>query len=307
MAATNEEFAQKVELHAIPSLTLSDQQFLTGDAGGKAVTVAGELRIAQGSGQLPIVVLMHGSGGIGPGPQAWVSLFNAAGISTFTLDGFTGRGLTTVGSNQAALGRCNLIIDIFRSLEVLEKHPSIDVSRIALMGFSRGGQAALYASVERFRRMWKTSTSDFAAYIPFYPDCGTTYINDEIVAAKPIRIFHGTADDANSIANSKKYLARLTAAGANVELIEYPGAHHTFDNPLLFGKTIATPLQSVCDCDIREIEDGTLINAATGKPFSYDDQCVRLGPHVGGDHVATQHAYVAVSDFLGTLFGLPKN
>jgi hypothetical protein len=89
MAATNEEFAQKIELHAIPSLTLSDQQFLTSDAGGKAVMVAGELRIAQGSGQLPVVVLMHGSGGIGPGPQAWVSLFNTAGISTFTLDGFT--------------------------------------------------------------------------------------------------------------------------------------------------------------------------------------------------------------------------
>jgi hypothetical protein len=45
------EIAQRVELYAIPSLTMSDQQFLTGDTNGKPVTVAGEFRVAQGSGR----------------------------------------------------------------------------------------------------------------------------------------------------------------------------------------------------------------------------------------------------------------
>ena len=58
------DVAARTEIHAIPSLTISDQQFLTGDTNGKEVTVAGEFRIAQGSGKLPVVVLMHGSGGI---------------------------------------------------------------------------------------------------------------------------------------------------------------------------------------------------------------------------------------------------
>ena len=58
------EVAARVEIHAIPSLTLSDQQFLTGDGNGKPVTMAGEFRIAQGIGKLPAVVLMHGSGGV---------------------------------------------------------------------------------------------------------------------------------------------------------------------------------------------------------------------------------------------------
>jgi hypothetical protein len=57
--STPKEIAARVELYAIPSLTLSDRQFLTGDANGKPVTVAGEFRIAQGSGRLPVVVLMH--------------------------------------------------------------------------------------------------------------------------------------------------------------------------------------------------------------------------------------------------------
>jgi dienelactone hydrolase len=147
------EVAARVELYAIPSLTLSDQQFLTGDAAGKPVTVAGEFRIAQGSGRLPVVVLMHGSSGVGATMEAWVHQFNAMGISTFVIDGFTGRGLTAVGPNQALLGRLNLIVDIYRALDILAKHPRVDPERIVLMGFSRGGQAALYASLNRFNQL----------------------------------------------------------------------------------------------------------------------------------------------------------
>ena len=36
--------AARVELHAVSSLTLFDQQFLNGDANGKSVTVTGEFR-----------------------------------------------------------------------------------------------------------------------------------------------------------------------------------------------------------------------------------------------------------------------
>jgi hypothetical protein len=41
------EVASQVEIYTIPSLTISDQQFLTGDANGKLVEVAGEFRVAQ--------------------------------------------------------------------------------------------------------------------------------------------------------------------------------------------------------------------------------------------------------------------
>ena len=37
------DIAARVEIYAIPSLTISDQQFLTGDANGTAVTVAGQM------------------------------------------------------------------------------------------------------------------------------------------------------------------------------------------------------------------------------------------------------------------------
>jgi len=49
--SATKQFAARTELYSIPSLTLSDEQFLKGDAGGKSVLVSGQLRIAQGSGR----------------------------------------------------------------------------------------------------------------------------------------------------------------------------------------------------------------------------------------------------------------
>jgi dienelactone hydrolase len=298
------QIAARVELHAIPSLTLTDQQFLSGDANGKPVTVTGELRIAQGTGKLPVVVLVHGSGGMGPNVEMWARDFNAIGVSTFALDGFTGRGLTSVNMDQARLGRLAFTLDAYRALEMLANHPRVDAARIILMGFSRGGQGTLFASLKRFHQMWNKSGAEFAAYIPFYPDCSTTYMSDT-ESDKPIRIFHGTPDDYNPVSTCKKYVERLVAAGRDVVLTEYPNAQHGFDNPL----GTAAPLevkgaQTVRRCTIMEEPKGMLINAASKEPFSYKDVCVEQNPHVNYDAEATAAAKLAVKAFVQKTFKL---
>jgi dienelactone hydrolase len=298
--------AARVELYPIPTLNLSDQQFLTGSPDGRPVTVSGELRIAQGSGRSPVVVLMHGSSGVGPAMEAWTHALNAMGISTFVIDGFTGRGLTAVGPNQAVLGRLNLIVDIYRSLEILSVHPRVDPERIALMGFSRGGQAALFASLDRFNELWNKSGVRFAAYIPFYPDCSTSYVGDTEVADKPIRIFHGTPDDYNPVASCKAYVARLQEAKRDVVLTEYPDSEHAFDIGLLgvSSKVVSANAQTVRQCHIKEGDGGLLMNADTQAPFTYKDACVELNPHVGGNPETAEQARKAVSEFLAALFKL---
>ena len=291
------------ELHAIHTLTLSDKQFLTGDAEAKAATVAGQLRLPVGAGRLPVVVLMHGSGGLGPNVEMWAREYNAMGVATFALDGFTGRGLTQVSTNQALLGRLNFILDIYRGLEVLAKHPRVDRERIVLQGFSRGGQAALYASLKRFHQLWNKSGIEFQAYIPFYPDCATTFVGDTDVVARPIRIHAGTPDDYNPVALCKAYAERLKTAGRDVQVTEYPNAPHAFDNPLGSPKPVASPQsQSVRNCKISEAAAGALINADTRLPFDYKDSCVALGPHLGHDAEATTQAKRAVTAFARTVF-----
>jgi dienelactone hydrolase len=296
----------RVEIYAIPSLTISDQQFLTGDTNGKPVTVAGEFRIAQGSGRLPVVVLMHGSSGVSPTNDAWVHQFNTMGISTFVIDGFSGRGLTAVGPNQALLGRLNFILDIYRSLDILARHPRVDLDRIVLMGFSRGGQATLYASLDRFNKLWNKSGVQFAGYIPFYPDCSTTYATDTEVAARPIRIFHGTPDDYNPVASCKAFVQRLQDARRDVGLTEYPDSAHGFDAGLLGVNTVTVSAnaQTARNCHIKEGEGGVLMNADTQQPFGYKDACIELNPHVGGNPATAEEARKAVSEFLQVLFKL---
>jgi dienelactone hydrolase len=304
-AVETKEFAARTELLPIQTLTLTDQQFLTGDSNGKPTTIAGQFRIALGPGRLPVVVLQHGSGGFASNIEYWSRQLNAEGISTFVIDGFTGRGFEEVNSNQALLGRLNFILDIYRAVEALAVHPRVDPQRIALMGFSRGAQATLYASLNRFQRMWNKSGVEFAAYLPFYPDCMTSYIGDTDIERRPIRIFGGALDDYNPVSVCRGYVERLKAAGHDVELTVYPNASHAFDQPLGPQPAELRPtFQTARNCRIQEEPGGVLINLETKQPFSYKDACVVHGAHVGHDPVATEAATRAVKTFLRTTFKL---
>ncbi len=295
----------RTELHTFQSVTISDAGFLKGEGQASPVTLAGELRVAQGTGRMPVVVLIHGSSGIGSNTEVWARQFNQMGVSAFILDSFTGRGLTVVGPDQSQLGRLNLSLDAYRALEVLASHPRVDPKRIVLMGFSRGGQATLYASEKRFLKAWNRSGLEFAAYLPFYPDCHTVYQNDTDVVDRPIRIFHGTGDDYNPMPPCQAFVERLRSAGHNVELIDYPGAQHSFDSPLgSTTPTVSKNAQTVRNCRIREEPVGQLINAVSGAPFTYADPCVQRDPHVGYDPVAADAAHRTIGEFLKQLFEL---
>lgn len=301
-------YAARVEVHQFESLTLTERQFLTGTSeGAKPVTVAGILRIAKaGTERLPTVILMHGSGGLGGNIEFWQRALAARGISTFAIDGFTGRGLTSVNTDQSLLARTNLILDIYRALGVLAKHPRVDPARIAVMGFSRGGQAALYASLKRFDAAWNRSGVIPALYLPVYPDCSIRFRDDTAVADRPIRIFGGGGDDYNPAAICAAYAERLRAAGSDVDLTVFPGAQHVFDNPA--GPTqpvVAKGAQTIRACAISEAADGALVAGPDATPFTYADPCVQRDPHIGSDAAARAAALSRVSDALEAAFRSP--
>ena len=288
----------RLELHAVPTMTMPDTQFLRGEAAGAAATtVGGLLSLAQGGGRQPCVVLMHGSGGIAPSIPLWMRDFNTAGAACFALDGFTGRGLISVSGDQAKLGRLAFILDIYQALALLARHPSVDPARLVVMGFSRGGQAALYSGMARFHRLWNPAGVLPLATVALYPDCSTRYREDTAMAPGRLGIFHGTADDFNPLAPARAHAARLRGAGHPVVLHEYPMAHHGFDSPLP-GVALSPDAQSMRQCRVEEDKDGVLVNATSGTPFSYADPCVVTGAHVGGDAVTGSQVRRDVLRFL---------
>ena len=119
----SKELAARIEAIPVQTVTITDEQFLKGDTYGRPTTIAGVLRIAQGSGRLPAVILVHGSGGFNANVDLWDQQFGPLGISTFAMDSFTGRGIVSTVVDQSQLGRLNMILDLYRSLSALASHP----------------------------------------------------------------------------------------------------------------------------------------------------------------------------------------
>jgi dienelactone hydrolase len=298
---TTETTAQtmRLELYLIQTVTLTGEQFLTGVKDGKPGTVAGELRIPRpGTERLPTVVLVHGSGGVGANVGRWAQELATIGLAAFVLDSFTGRGITNTSTDQSQLSSLAMMVDAYRALELLAKHRRIDPARIAVMGFSKGGVTALYASMKRFQRMHGPAGVEFAAYMPFYAPCQPRYIDDEDLSDKPIRLFHRIADDWVPIEPCRQYVERLRRAGKNVEMIEYPDAHHAFDAFTLKEPLRLPQAQTGRRCSLAERAGGQIVNRQTGQPFTLDDSCVERGTTVACHPQAHAESIRAVKTFL---------
>ncbi len=288
----------------MPLLTLTDEQFLLGDTANRvAVALTGQLRFPSWNERLPAVILLHGSNGAANSTPAfrWGEFLNRMGIATFRLNSFGGRGIDQVETDQSRLSPFAHIYDTYRAVDVLAAHPRIDPSRIAVMGFSRGGSAALYTSIRRFQALHGPTKARIAAHLSFYPACNIHFVDELDIADAPVREFHGAADDTTLAATCLDYITRLNAAGKDAVMTEYPGAHHGFDNPDARSISVIQSAQSSRNCQRRE-EDGKILNVETGKPFTFNDACVELGSTVGYDKAATEAAQATVKQFLTGVF-----
>lgn len=298
-AHAQSQLAGRIEVLAVRSKTFTGTEFLQGNAAGREVLLGGELRLPVGApAKVPAVVLVHGSGGVGSGVDAWARVLNEVGIAAFILDTFSGRNIVSTVEDQDQLHSLAMMVDAYRALDMLAAHPRIRADRIAVMGFSKGAVASVFSATDRFRQAYG-GANRFAAHIGMYTPCNTRFNEDTKVSRSPIRLYHGISDDYVNIVPCRDYVSELKVAAADVSLTEYPDSQHGFDSPTS-PKLLAVPkAQSTRNCRLKEGPNGTTLNAATGALFSIkDDTCVAIGAHIGYNPEATAAARQAVSTFL---------
>ena len=207
-------------------------QLITFDVPSKQASplrLLGYLARPTGLGPFPAVVLLHGCGGFAGDVVAWADKVSHWGYVALAVDSFGPRGVQSACDAPFP----DQPIDGYRALSFLARQPFVRTDRVAVMGFSLGGTAAL-TDMER-GLIGDLYPAKFHAGIAFYPFCGSA----SGVMAAPTLILIGELDDWTPAAACREMVEGRSDIGVTrkpgdrtmVKLVVYPGAHHAFDVP----------------------------------------------------------------------------
>jgi len=202
---------------------------------GKPDTVEGQLRKPEGSGPFPALVLFHGCHGVSPQVNAWARWLADRGYVAFVVDSFGPRKepadckADDKGGGAPATARFD---DAIGALRYLQTQSFVDPQRVASFGWSQGGVFAMSVingpTLERARaRGVILPAVGYAAAVAMYPGGCHDYAKERVV--KPLLLLIGGSDDWTPPVYCRDMAASEKAQGADVTLVEYPGAYHYFD------------------------------------------------------------------------------
>jgi len=190
---------------------------------------------ASPANKVPVMVILHGSGGDWTGRSVNLAMYLARhGIAGFAIDTFAARNLRSTDDYIERLNKAPIytqMADAVSALQALQSHPAVDTSRIGVTGMSLGAGSTLYMMFEPvIEQVLGADGPRFSAYAMFYGGCMVDF-DDFRVEGSPLLIMMGEADESMSIPACQTFSERLRQMGVDVELIVYPGAGHGWDNP----------------------------------------------------------------------------
>ncbi len=212
------------------------RQLLTGAAPDARTKVPATLAFPAAMGRVPAVIVVHTLAGYREDNEGWQArALREAGFATLTYDSFASRNLGDLVARPSPRPPPypSALADAFAALAVLARHPRIDGERVAILGFSFGGEVAHATAFARFRALLGAGAGRFAAHVAFYPAgvYGVVAGPDAYTGAPILMMIGG--DDTLPRAKAEAYLAYEKAAGypAPIELVIYPEARHGWTAP----------------------------------------------------------------------------
>ncbi|HEV2610629.1 MAG TPA: dienelactone hydrolase family protein [Noviherbaspirillum sp.] len=198
------------------------------------------------NGRLPVIIALHGCGGLygtagnkqkvfSGRHAAMADLLQDAGYHVLWLDSFSSRGKQSICTEKFSrrdISVADRRADVHAALRWVAARPEVDAARIALLGWSNGGSTVL-SSIDAGHTDVSSNTVRPAAAVAFYPGC-TAFARDAGYRnATPLLILMGEKDDWTPpdacVALERKLDA--ASAGAPVALRLYPDSFHNFDAP----------------------------------------------------------------------------
>ena len=193
---------------------------LTGLDKTPEIMVESELFMPVGEGPFGCVIALHGSLGWASHHQDHINGWLDAGLAVCKVNSFTSRSINSTVDDQLSVTHSMMLVDAFRTRDVLEQNPKI--GKIGIAGWSLGGTVALYSAWSPIIEILGTP---FDAHLSFYP---AAHLRPDVKnwTESPKLILHGDADDWTPL----HFVEGLIPQLANATLHVYPGAHHSFDS-----------------------------------------------------------------------------
>ena len=234
----------------------------------------------------PAVVVVHTIGGYREANEGYPAAeLRKSGFATLTYDSFAARGMTGSASRSGLGSWPSAVADAYAALRLLASEPRIDADRIAIVGFSFGGEVAHLAAFEPLRSALNPGQGRFAAHVAFYPAGNFGVIAERgAYTGSPVLMLLGEKDDNLPVAKVESYLAYARAAGnpAPIETVKYPGAYHAWTVPDLTTLRFYPELVSTKKCPVILLgPDGpTFLIDGQAKPFEpgFIGTCMREAP-----------------------------
>lgn len=254
----------------------------------------------------PAVVMLHSS--IGQGSQDWhyARAFREMGFAVLAVDSFQPRGVRMTVDDLTLVTETSMMADAYGALNRLSADPRIDADRIALVGFSKGGIAALYSAFATSRRALAAADYGFAAHVAYYPWCGVEFHDLETTGA-PVLIEAGAEDEVAPPALCRELIDKIETEhpNAEIELSVQPDSLHAFDHPLLeIFEDLPIAADFPTECRFREVEPNLFIEETSGRVATEEsladifEACSRDDARAGGNEAAADRAQEETEAFL---------
>jgi dienelactone hydrolase len=248
--------------------------------------------------KFPLIIGVAGSLGWKKHHFEYFKIYQNSGFATFELNSFKSRNIESTVGTQNQITIAAMIVDAYKALETLSKHPLIIKDKISITGWSLGGGVTLFSGWLPLKNAINKELN-FASHLAFYPPCFVEPNNLDFTQS-PIHILIGELDDWTPSDPCNNLVDKLNA---NINITVFKDSHHGFDidGELEFNENG----YSFKDCIFKLTTDGNILmnylNIPMSNPFLQKIGflfCTSKGVTIGGNSVARNKAFIFAKDFM---------